>query len=293
MKKTAILAIFSVIFLGINAQTKNDSLKLWKSGGSTSLNFSQVSFSNWSGGGNNSMAGTFLFKGFLNYKKNKSIWDNSINIGYGLSKQEDQKLSKTEDKLQITSKYGYQASKFWFYSAMLDFKTQFAKGYKDPLKQENIVSTLMAPGYLSFSLGMDYKPNDNFSLFLSPLTSKTTFVMDDDLSDAGAFGVEKGENVRQELGAMMSAKVSKNNIVKNVNAYSRLDLFSNYGNNPQNVDVDFEVGLDMKINKFLSATFKVNMLYDDDTKYINDKNIQEGARLQTKQLFGAGLSYTF
>ncbi len=272
---------------------ENDSIKHWKAGGNTSLNFSQVSLSNWSGGGNNSLAGTFLFKGFLNHKKGKVAWENTLDVGYGLTKQGDYKVAKSEDRLHITTKLGYENGGHWFYTAMADFKTQFSVGYKDPLVQDVKVSEFMAPGYLQLALGMDYKPSENFSLFISPLTSKMTFVTDDSLAHEGAYGVDVDDNVRGEYGAAIKVTAQKKDVVKNVNAYTRLDLFTNYSENPQNIDLDWEFGLNMKINEFLSAVFTTNIIYDNDIKYVNASGVEEGPRMQTKQLFGAGLSYTF
>ncbi|MCW3805647.1 DUF3078 domain-containing protein [Plebeiibacterium marinum] len=296
MMKIVLIAFLCALTTGVFAQQeKNDSIKYWKVGGSASLNFSQVSLTNWSGGGNNTVAGTFLFKGFLNYKKEKLAWDNTLDLGYGLTKQGDYKVAKSEDRLYVSSKLGYENGNHWFYTALADFKTQFTVGYKDPLVQATKISDFMSPAYLQFSLGMDYKPSDNFSMFISPLASKMTFVSSDSLSYAGAYGMEKEEydHMRGEYGASVKVVAQKKDLIKNVNVYSRLDLFSNYSENPQNVDVDFEIGFDMKVNKFLSAVFKTNIIYDDDIKYVNSAGVEEGARIQMKQLFGAGLTYSF
>ncbi|TLX74668.1 DUF3078 domain-containing protein [Labilibacter sediminis] len=294
MIRTGLIAIICLCTIAVSAQQQeNDTIKYWKSGGTTSINFSQVSLTNWSGGGNNSVAGTFLFKGYLNHTKNNFAWDNTLDFGYGLTKQGDYKLAKSEDRIQVTTKLGYNAGKHWFYSAMVDFRTQFAVGYKDPLVQDVKISDFMAPGYLQFSFGMDYKPSDNFSLYMSPITSKLTFVMNDSLSREGAYGVKQGENVREEYGASVKLLAKKKDVVTNVNVYTRLDLFSSYTDKPQNVDVDWEFGFEMKINKYLNALFTTNLVYDDDIKYVNDNGDIKGARLQVKQLFGAGLSYTF
>ena len=294
MKK--ILTAIFVFSVGVSlfAQSEApDSIKYWKIGGNTSFTFNQVSFNNWAAGGEEAVAGTFLLKSFFNYKKNKSAWDNDFNFGYGLSKQGNYKTSKTEDKIQFASKYGYEANKSWYYSALVDFKTQMAKGYKDPRVQDILISNWMSPGYLTASLGMDYKKSDNFSLYISPVTSKLTFVFDDSLSNAGAFGVDPGENIRSEFGGYVKMVFKKANLVKNVDFFTKADFFSNYSNNPQNVDVDWETSLNMKINDFLTAVFTLNLLYDDDTKYIDNNGVERGARVQTKQLFGFGLSYKF
>ncbi len=293
MLKNFLVAIFCFSIVTLSAEEKADSIKTWKAGGNSSLNFSQVSLTNWAGGGNNSIAGTFLLKAYLNHKKDRLAWDNTIDFGYGLTKQGDQKLAKSEDKIQLVSKLGYETSGNWYFSGMVDFKTQLSMGYKDPILQENLISDFMSPGYLQFSLGMDYKPSENLSLYMSPLTSKLTFVLNDSLSSIGAFGVDPGDKLRSEYGASVKFLAKQDSVFTNVGVYTRLDLFSSYDNKPQNVDVDWEFGINMKVNKFLSAVLTCNLVYDDDIKYVDDDGVEKGARLQVKQLFGAGLTYKF
>ncbi len=291
MKRFNILFLFVLGSSLTFAQEPGDSIKHWTTGGNTSFTFSQVSLTNWSAGGKNSMAGTFLFKTFANYKKNRVIWDNTLDMGYGLTKQGSDNVVKTEDKLQVSTQFGYQAASHWFYSALADFKTQFDNGYQDPPTNSVVISKFMAPAFLNVSLGMQYKPSDNFMLYLSPFSSKMTIVNDDDLSDGGAFGVDPGDKLRAEYGALAKMTAKKTNLVKNVDGYTRLDLFSNLGEEPQNIDVDWEAGLNLKVNEYLSAVIKLNMIYDDDIKYINDQGVERGARAQFKQLFGFGLAY--
>jgi hypothetical protein len=293
MKKVFVVLLSLVLTGSVIAQEKPDSLKNWKKGGDFSFTFSQVTLNNWAAGGKNSMAGTALLNTFANFKKNKSVWDNSLTIGYGLTKQGSDNLVKTEDRFYITSKYGYSAGKAWYYSGLVDLKTQMTTGYQDPPANTIEISKMFSPAYLLISLGMDYKPNDNFSAYLSPLTSKMTIVMDDTLSAAGAYGVEPGKNIREEYGASVKSVYKKANLIKNVDFFTRLDLFSNLGENPQNIDVDWEARFNMKINSFLSAVVAINMLYDDDIKYVNSKGVEKGARLQTKQLLGFGLNFKF
>lgn len=294
MKKSILFLTFLMSVSGITyAQETADSLKLWKKGGDFSFTFSQVSLNNWSAGGKNSMAGTFLFNTYANYKKNKSVWDNSLTLGYGLTKQGSDNLVKTEDRFYITSKYGYLAGKSWYYSGLVDVKTQMTTGYQDPPANTIVISEMFAPAYVLFSLGMDYKPNDDFTLYLSPLTSKMTFVLDDALSDAGAYGVEPGDKVRSEYGASLKSVYKKSQVLKNVDFFTRLDLFSNLGENPQHIDVDWEARVNMKVNSYLSAVFALNLLYDHDIKYIGPDGVEKGPRVQTKQLLGFGLNFKF
>ncbi len=291
MKRINTFLMLAILGYAVQAQEQSDSIPSWSTGGNTSFTFSQVSLTNWSAGGKNSMAGTFLFKTFANYKKNRVIWDNGLDLGYGLTKQGSDNVVKTEDKLQISTQFGFQAASHWFYSALADFKTQFDNGYQDPPTNSVVISKFMAPAFLNVSLGMQFKPSDNFMLYLSPFSSKMTFVTDDALSDAGAFGVDPGDKLRAEYGALAKMTAKKANLLKNVDGYTRLDLFSNLGEEPQNIDVDWEAGLNLKVNEYLSAVIKLNMIYDDDIKYINDLGEERGARAQFKQLLGFGLAY--
>lgn len=287
--------LFIVLFLPFIsfAQSEPVTTQHWKAGGNTALTFSQVSLTNWSAGGKNSVSGNFKFSTFLNYKKGKNAWENTLDVGYGLTQQGDENIVKTDDKVQFVSKYGHQASKKWYYTALADFKTQMDLGYKNPPDNEIMTSKFMSPAYLLLSLGMDYKPNDNFSLYVSPLTSKMTFVNDEELSNQGAFGVEPGDNLRSEFGASVKSIFKKENLIENVNFKTRLDLFSNLGNHPERVDVEWETQFDFKVNSYLSANLGTTLLYDHDIKYVDSEGVEHGARIQFKQLFGFGINYEF
>ncbi len=301
MKKLALLCLSAFSLSAFAQETANDSTKYWNIGGTTSLTFNSVTLSNWAAGGENSETGTVLFNTHLNYKKDKVSWENLIDFGYGLTKQGTEDYIKSEDKIYLLSKYGYQASKRWYYTGLIDFKSQFDKGYDDPHAESPIkISDLMSPAYVNLSIGMDFKPSDNFSMYISPLTSRFTIVKDKNLSEAGAFGVNPGKTVREEYGAYLKLAAKKTDLVKNVNFSSRLDLFSNLTENPQNIDVDWEVVFDMKINSFLTAIAKFNLFFDDDVAYMEEQTVgdktvlvERGARVQTKTLIGFGLSYKF
>lgn len=287
MKKIALTIMAVMTTLGLFAQEGRDT-SYWKRNGDFTLNFSQVSFSNWAAGGKNSVSGVALYNYAANYLKDRLAWDNSLNLGYGLLKEGSGSMIKSEDKLEFSSKAGYKMApeSKWFYSGLLNFRTQFANGYKYP-DTDNKISTLFAPAYLSFALGADYKPSDKFSLFLSPLGSKFTFVMDDELSSIGAFGVDRGKKFRAEMGGTLKSEL-KLPLMTNVDMVTALGLFSNYLHNPQNIDVNWDFRINMKINKYLSANLITNMIYDDDIA-IDGKN----SLVQFKQLFGAGFSYKF
>jgi hypothetical protein len=282
-----------------------DSTMGWKKGGVFTATVAQTSLTNWVAGGQNSLSVNGLFSGFANYKKGKSVWDNSVDLGYGLIKQgKDEKFRKTDDKIDILSKYGRQAFKNFYYSALMNFKTQMTPGYNYP-NDSTKISDLFAPAYLTLALGLDYKPNPYFSAFFAPVTGKFTFVTDKQLSDQGAFGVKPGEASRSEFGGYIRAIYSRNDfkseLLKNVSFTTKIDLFSNYFENPQNIDVSWETLIAMKVNKYLSFNFNTHLIYDDNTSVPfdknNDGNIETGESIrslvQFKEIFGVGLSYKF
>lgn len=279
----------------ISAQ-ENPDTSYWKLGGMGSLTVGQVSLTNWAAGGENSISTNFLANGSANYKKDKTTWDNLLILGYGIMKQGEGGWKKTDDRIDLASKYGRFAFKNWYYSALLGFNTQFTNGYAYP-NDSVPISKLMAPGYINLAIGLDYKPSEHFTLFIGPLSGKITYVLDDDLSAAGAFGVDPNKNVRYEFGGLIKSMYTRE-IVKNVGFMTKLDLFSNYLKNPEKIDVNWEVLLNMKINKYLSASINTVLLWDDDIKFdILDSEDQptgeKESKVQFKEVFGIGLSATF
>ncbi len=294
MKKITFMLFFLLPVFNLYSQDQvpEDTVKYWNNEINPILNFNQVSLTNWSAGGESSFSGTAYFKGIFKYKKNKTAWDNLIDVGFGMTKQGDQKLYKTEDKLNLASMIGIEAGEGkWYYTGMFDLKTTMAPGYNDPVTRTDKLSQFMAPGYINLSLGMNYKPNDNFSIYLSPLSTKMTVVAEDSLSNAGAFGVDPGKKFRAEYGAKVEVLAKKENLIKNVDVSTRLGLFSNLTYKPQNIDVYWDFNLKFKVNDWLAATFTLNMIFDDDIKYVAPDGSVHGARVQLKQLFGFGLNY--
>ncbi|MEA3445727.1 MAG: DUF3078 domain-containing protein [Bacteroidota bacterium] len=293
MKKNILFfALIMAISISINAQEEAE--KVWKTGSMGSLSFSQVALTNWAAGGESSISGNLLFNMFANYKKGKSTWDNTFDFGYGSMKQGDFDWRKTDDKIELASKYGQYAFEHWYYSALVNFKTQMTTGFNysdDPDIEDVEISQLMAPAYLNIALGMDYKPNDDFSLLVSPLSGKITFVNDTLLSNAGSFGVEPGDKIRSEFGAYIKMTY-KHDIMENVALSTKLDLFSNYMENPQNIDINLELLISMKINKYLTATISATMIYDDDIMIADDMG-KVSPRIQMKEVFGIGIAYKF
>jgi len=273
-----------------------DTVLGWKKGGVINIGTSQSSLTNWAAGGQSSIALNGLLSVFAHNKAEKSIWENYLDIGYGTLKQGKQDWWKTDDKIDLTSKYGHNVSKKWYLAGLLSFKTQFDKGYNYP-NDSVMISNFLAPGYLLGAIGMDYRPNENFTVFIAPLTGRLTLVNDTKLSDEGDFGVDPGKKVYGEFGGYIRTFM-KHNLMENISVQTKLDLFSNYLKNPQNIDVNWEVLLSMKVNKFISATLSTTLIYDDDTKIAIDDNDdgifeKKGPRVQFKEILSVGFSYKF
>jgi hypothetical protein len=262
-----------------------DSLNGWKKGGTVFLNFSQTSLTNWAAGGMNSLGLNSLASVFANYKKGNATWDNSLDIGYGMLKQGDADLIKTDDKIDLLSKYGQKAFSSWYYAAMLNFKTQMADGYNYP-NDSVIISKFLAPAYILAAIGIDYKPGNVFTAFVAPLTLKYTVVNDQALADSGAFGVDRGKKSRGEFGGYIRVAFKKD-LMKNVNFDTKIDLFSNYLHNPQNIDINWEALLTLQANKFLAASIATQLIYDDDII------IDGGPRIQFKEILAVGVTLKF
>lgn len=298
MKKYTLILAMALISLSLSAQEAVDADTLWKFSGSTSLNLSQLSLNNWAAGGDNSLSGNALVNLSANYAKDKTNWENKLVLGFGLVKQGNDPTRKSNDQIDFASKMGWKVSEKWFATLLLGFSTQFAEGYDNPGEDDRMkISNFMAPGYLSFSLGMDYKPSEVFSLFLSPVSSKFTFVLDDDLSAAGSFGLDPGNKARAEFGAYIKMAY-KQEILKNVILDTKINFFSNYLYNPQYVDVNWDLLLTFKINDFLAASLLTQLIYDYDIKFGEDTTGDGEAdtftdKVQFKELFGLGLTYTF
>lgn len=298
MKKILLTLTTALLAITLQAQDAETQDTLWRFGGTTSLNLSQLSLTNWAAGGDNSLSGNALINLSANYAKEKTSWENTLTLGFGLIKQGDDPTRKSDDQIDLASKLGIKANDKWFYTGLLGFKTQFAEGYDNPGEVDRLtISNFMAPGYLNFSLGMDYKPSDVFSIFLAPLASKFTFVMDDDLSAAGSFGLDPGQTVRGEMGAYIKVAFKKE-ILKNVTLDTKVDFFSNYLDNPQHVDVNWDMLLTFKVNEYLSASLLTQLIYDYDIQFGEDTT-GDGvddtfeSRVQFKELFGLGLTYSF
>jgi len=271
----------------------------WKNKNSIGLDVSEAAFVNWNAGGNNSISGLLKVSLVRSYKKLHLLWNNEIFARYGLNSQQDQQLRKTDDKLEINSTFGYRKDTIsnWFYSIKFNFKSQFTEGFRYP-DRSTPISRFFAPGYLFLGIGSQYEIKQRrFSMYISPITLKSTFVLDDDLSNDGAFGVVKGKKSRHEFGALIQSTWDAE-IAKNITMSNRLSLYSDYLNSFGNVDIDWELNFKLTINKHIKANIGTHLIYDDDIKFKddidNDGTLETlGARVQLKQLLGIGVLFSF
>ena len=304
-----LLLIFSTIAISTHAQDQSvkdlqaasnkkvtdlkvDSGKIWKTGGMLNVNLGQGSQSNWAAGGDDFSFSAASYLGFYAlYKKDRYSWDNTLDFNYGFINTTSQGTRKNDDRLDLLSKAGYALTPKLSLAALLNFHSQFSKGYsyeKDGSKE--LLSDFLAPGYLLISLGLDYKPAEGLSIFVSPVTSRWTFVNNDFLSAKGAYGVDPGEKVKNEIGAFASINYMTG-LNKLITYKGRLDLFSNYAHNPQNVDVMMNNMFTAKLSKILTASLALDLIYDDDVKLFGPNN--DSPALQLKQMIAIGLGVKF
>src|SRR5882757_2268056 len=273
----------------------NDTIKMtWKTGGIYNLNFNQAALSNWAAGGDNSaLSLSTLLSVYAFYKDGRRSWDNSLDLAYGFVNTTSLGTRKSDDRIDLVSKYGYDLGKKWYLSGLVQFRSQFAPGYNYPDQNTKILtSEFLAPAYVLQSIGMDYKPNDNFSLFISPITARELLVRNDSLAGVGAFGVDSGKKFRFELGAFVSVNYTAN-ISKTAIYKTKLDLFSNYLHNPQNIAVNWTNILAVKVNRLISMNLTVNMIYDNDVSSTKSDGTAGGPKVQIQEVMGIGLAYKF
>jgi len=276
----------------------------WKLKSVYTLNGTQSSFVNWNAGGRNNISLLGSFYGLAFYGHNRIAWNNELGIALGglkyIEKKSKQGLQKTEDRIDLSTKFGFELKKDYFISLVAGFKTQSLNGYAYPNDSVR-VSTFLAPGYVSYAIGMEYLRAEHLSIFLSPIASKMTIVKDQVLANAGAFGVApavydglgnvviSGSHVRSEFGAYLRV-MGSTQLAKNIDMRGKLELFSNYTKNPQNVDLNAEVKFMFKVNSWFAASLQWATIYDDDIR-IKDANGNVGPRLQFMSIIGLGITY--
>jgi hypothetical protein len=307
MKKVLLLTTFCCAIICVFAQDetvkrlKEDAAKTIKKegpdtitlrrGGIYSLNLAQGSLSNWAAGGDNfSLSLTSYLNLYSFYKKGKHSWDNTLDFNFGYVNTTSLGSRKNDDRLDILSKYGRALDSTWNLAALFNFRSQLARGYTYPENIKTFSSAFLSPAYILTSLGFDYKPGPNFSFFISPATIRWVIVKNDSLAARGLYGVDSGSHSKVEFGAFASANYIKE-FSKNVQYRGRLDLFSNYRHNPQNIDVFMTNVLSLKISRVLSANWNLDFIYDDDVRIFGKEG--KSAALQIKSLVGLGLQVKF
>jgi hypothetical protein len=298
MKRVLLAAVLATFGLKGYAQSspKPDTTKSWTIHGENTFLINQSSFNHWAAGGTNSVAANLVLNYDFNYKKDKWSWDNKAILGYGISKQNGTGWRKNDDRIILNSLVGYKAAaKYWLYTFYTNFQTQFTKGYNyNDDGTRTLLSMPFAPAYLTFGPGIAYKKNDNFRVNISPAAARFTFVSNDSLSSAGAFGVTPGKKNLFEFGASLDGYY-KANVATNISIENILKLYENYLKNPGNVYVDYTLNLFMKVNKFVTVNGGVELINDPNAQIpVINNGIQEThSLLQVKQIFGAGLTYKF
>ena len=293
-----IALIFQVVSQDSTAVQPNPN---WKLKSIIGLNITQSTFTNWAAGGRNNLSGLGFVNAQAEYSKDKLKWLNTMSLGLGGIQYFDEGIQKTEDVIDLQSTFSYGIKSPWFFSILGGFRTQFIDGFAN-ISDTIRSSTFMAPGYVNISIGMEYVPNRKLRILASPLSGKFTFVQDQRLANLGAFGVTPavldgtgqistlGETFRPEIGSYLRIIYNKE-LMENIDLRSRVEFFSNYMENPENIDVNAEVILNFKVNKWFSASLNMNLIYDDDIQII-DRFGNVGPRTQFKQVIGLGVTYT-
>jgi Protein of unknown function (DUF3078) len=253
----------------------------WKKSGTFILNANQGTLQNWASGGEQNTFGiNFIFNYNINYRKGRNTWSNYFDLALGFQNATSfGSFRKTDDRIDITSKYGYQLNKTVYAAVLANFNSQAIKGFDYSSNPASKISNFLTPGKVLISLGFDYRPDKSFSLFVSPVTTRWILKQDKAFDSLNKFGVPAFKKAYTELGAFATAKFSKP-LNKWANYTGRVDFFSNYKRNPQNIDVFFTNLLSLKFNKWLGSTISLDIVYDDDVI----------KKTQLKEILGIGLT---
>lgn len=298
MRKTLLTALaLAVCIAGFAQEEKAEG---WSHKGNFGLNFGQSTYTNWASGGQNTINGQGVFNYEIHYVKGNFKWDNTLNTALGYSVFDFKKKPiKTDDKIELTSLVGIKASEHLNYSAELAFRSQFAYGFDYKTDSTQYISKFLAPAYITLGIGMEWVPSTHFSFYFSPVSGRVTIVNDDYLASIGAFGVNELDKndtvlhtnvakVRYEFGARAVAKFQYP-IAKNIDFNSKLELFSNYLNHPERIDVDWQNMLVLKVNDWLNANIATHLIYDYDIPFYDAAGERiEGSKVQFKEVLAIG-----
>ena len=293
MKKVLLSAL--AFMLCIAAFAQDEQPQGWTHKGNIGLNIGQNYFTNWAAGGQSSITGQAMFNYEIHYLKNNFKWDNTLNTALGYSIFDFKKKPvKMDDKIEFTSLATLKATKHLNYGAELAFRSQFAKGFDYATDSTHYISKFLAPAYVTLGLGIEWVPSPHFSLYFSPITGRMTIVNDDHLAEIGAFGVNSLDandtiqhavnKIRYEFGARAVAKFQYP-LAKNIDFSSKLELFSNYLNHPERIDVDWQNMLVLKVNDWLNANLSTHLIYDYDIPF---PDVEKGSKVQFKEVLAIG-----
>ena len=265
--------------------------KTWKKGGLYGINISQGSLSNWAAGGDDfSLSVNSILNLYAFYKKGKTSWDNTFDFNLGYVNTTSIGGRKNDDRFDFLSKVGHSISPKLSLAELINFRSQIFKGYTFSGTTKTYASNFLAPGYLLLSAGLDYKPTKNLSIYFSPATARWVIVNDTALSNKGLYGVTPGKKSILEFGGFATVNYLKE-FNKFISYKGRLDLFSNYKKNPQNIDVFLSNTLNAKLGKLFAITWSVDMIYDDDVRLFGPNKTSPA--LQLKSLVGIGFQVKF
>ena len=336
--KKYLLSIFSICLATmLVAQEVESKPSPWSCTGVVGLNASATGLVNWAAGGNNNVTGVAFGKLRLVYNENNLSWESNLNLEYGLSyiDQKNDAFQKTSDVIDFNTKLGWQFHKAWYLTASAGFKSQFAFGraYDGTEAVDPIISKFLSPSYTDISVGIDWKPNSIFSLYLSPVAGKitTAYVGDavenanpglrQQMQDKYATWVYSKEanangtydkiykNAKAELG--LSFKGGINYAYKDLKIITTVGLFTPYAWDKTEVtDANGEVGyrdnnrrfgnFDVDWDAAISYQFLkcLNVTLSTSLKYYNgvkiaDKEGVSAERVQFKGILGIGVGYSF
>ncbi len=301
MKRIFIL----VLILSSFSLFSQDTIRVgnWEITGKISMNLSQSYFANWSAGGTSSLTTIGRYTMSANLNKNKHSWTNWLDLSLGYSLFLDVDPLKTEDKIEYITSYRYELHKHWYFTVMGKFASQFAKGYDYSIDSSTYISNFMAPAYIDIGPGIMYKPTDWFFVNLAPITPAWIIVDDQRLADSGSFGLEPAvfddegivithaKKVKTMFGAKLMVVLQKE-VYKNITLGTKLELFSDYLDNPQNIDVNWQVLIGLKVNDWLNIDIQTTLLYDDDIMIL-DKDGNIGPRVQFREFLMLSVGYAF
>jgi len=293
MKKIGMLLmicmLFAIEFQGQEQEVDSTKIKGWKKSGLTSLIVNQTAFSNWISGGENSIAATLSVDYNINYYNNGWSWDTKIIGSFGINKNSDSKFfKKIDDRIEINSLIGKKFIEKFSFSSFLNFKTQFAKGFKYSNASEDIeireeITRFLSPAYLQIGIGVYWKQDNSLWVNMAPITGRLILAsrkFTDNLDNGEEyFGIPKGEISRFELGASLSA-FYKFEVIENIQLEQRINLYSDYLGKTGNIDVDYTITAFMKINDYLSTNLIIQCLYDDNAI----------KRVQLREVFGLAIN---